>query len=198
MKERASFNEKAEFQNTHPIVVADIRLFSVLRLECAAGRMIVVDIVNSVGLVVVISQNSCTQNQLVEHFLVFLGLVQAVAQNVVNCLHSHDFMSDFSADQNVSFMLTNRSHISGPQLHFLRHFDLKLRKLKKNYYAIYGCARINFWTILFNTKSKLQNILTEILTCKTSFRKNHFAIEFFQVQFVWKNFIFRDQNFHFL
>lgn len=156
MKERASFNEKAEFQNTHPIVVADIRLFSVLRLECAAGRMIVVDVVNSVGLVVVISQNSCTQNQLVEHFLVFLGLVQAVAQNVVNCLHSHDFMSDFSADQNVSFVLTNRSHISGPQLHFLRHFDLKLRKLKKNYYAIYGCARINFWTILFNTKSKLQ------------------------------------------
>lgn len=47
-------------------------------------------------------------------------------------------------------------------------------------------------------KVNFKNILTEILTCKTSFRKNHFAIEFFQVQFVWKNFIFRDQNFHFL
>jgi hypothetical protein len=81
----------------------------------------------SVCLVVVTGQHSHAEDSLGGRCLVVSTSSDALFEHIVNGLVSHDFVREVAAQQQAVFVLTNRSHIAGPNCELVLVHDNCLR-----------------------------------------------------------------------
>lgn len=110
----------------YPLVIIDERYWSIFGFKCIRCFHVEVHVINPICFVVVVREDRHSEHALRKQFFEVARFLAAAPQDIVYGFHSHHFVRDFSANQDILFVLPNRRQVSGPQFQ-TEMFDRRLR-----------------------------------------------------------------------